>query len=276
MRGAANRGLRTACLVVALSTAGCATRQSPLESGLWESGVRPPQHPPAFSVRSVAGEYACHSPGGGTALVISKDGRWTCRDVPFIGGARCYGSGTIRVSGEDIVLEENDAIGFPTGEFVVFTLVRWCERRYLVAPGEFAAFCNHINWGFEPDRGMWGRAFLLDEGAERPNVIHEVTGPPELPPQWLKAILREPITGSILEVLPEGRLRVDLGSADGVFEQMDLRTADEQGRFLTFLHAVTVSEHESILAPRTPVHDGAPQPGWKVTCDARGAEYAPR
>ncbi|MCC6737525.1 MAG: hypothetical protein IT452_00650 [Planctomycetia bacterium] len=102
-----------------------------------------------------------------------------------------------------------------------------------------------------------------------------MTGPPELPPQWLKAILREPITGSILEVLPEGRLRVDLGSADGVFEQMDLRTADEQGRFLTFLHAVTVSEHESILAPRTPVQDGAAtRLEGHLRCERRGVRAA--
>jgi hypothetical protein len=268
--------MRSACLLVILSAVGCATRIAPIESGHWDTSGQPPQNLPAFSIESIAGEYASHSPGGGTALTIGKDGRWSCHDVPFMAQARNYGSGKVRISGESVVLEANDVIGFPTGEFVVLTLVKWGDRRYLLAPGEFAEFCNHINWGFEPERGMWGRFFLLDEGAERANIIHPVKGPPELPEKWLKAILSKPVAGVVQELLPGGRIRVNVGSADGVFEEMDLRTADEAGRFLCFLRVFSFTEHECVLEPSAKPEYTPPQVGWKVYCNADGAAYAPR
>ncbi|MCE9582030.1 MAG: hypothetical protein K8T20_05885 [Planctomycetes bacterium] len=263
-------------LLLLVASLGCSVRPAPVEDGRWNVSGVAPNDPPAFSMRSVAGNYDTHSPGGGAELRIGTDGRWTYHDFSFFGTSNDMSSGTFRVSGDSIVLEENDAIGFPSGEYVVLTLVRWCERRYLLAPDDFARFCNHLNWGSEPERSMWGRFLLKDEGAERFNIVHPVEGPPGLPAEWLKHILREPIAGVVREVLPEGRLRVDLGSAEGIFPEMDLRAVDERGVNLTFLRAVSCTEHECVLEPRGKPEGQTPQVGWKVTCDAKGAEFAPK
>ncbi len=59
---------------------------------------------------------------------------------------------------------------------LVYTVIRWGPRVYLVPPEKLVDFCNVINHGWEPRRGQHGRSFLrTDDWKQKAN------GKPDLP-----------------------------------------------------------------------------------------------
>ena len=124
-----------------------------------------------------------------------------------------------------------------------YVRVRWGRRHYLISPGNIVRFCNLVNAGWEPGRGLLSH-FLLksNEGEMR------VTGLPEVPQPFRQYLARKPITARITEVLSRSAMKpqegqdsagngqgtnihvlIDAGQLEGLHPRMTLFTVGEPG-----------------------------------------------
>ena len=103
--------------------------------------------------------------------------------------------------------------------------VRWGKRLYLIPIPRIKEFCDSVNRGTEPrnDRG-WG-VFLLRQG----DWEKEVTGKPEVPEEFKKYLLDEPVDAMVLsaDVRTDTSRRLatitlNKGSNDGLLPGMTL------------------------------------------------------
>ena len=84
--------------------------------------------------------------------------------------------------------------------------IRWDERIYLIPANEIVQFCNDINSGSEPRKGVHGQSFL-----RRGDEKKEAEGKPVLPEEFMPYLLDEPIDAAIVSVkdVRETRDRID-------------------------------------------------------------------
>lgn len=151
--------------------------------------------------------------------------------------------GTVELADGKLVLHPGNL--FPeNGLGREFRIVDWGERRYLVEPGEMLSFVNKVNQlRFSEDEILGPladrRFYLRTSDREKPRV-----GLPILPPEFARLLLAKRIEGHVTAVDGE-QLEVDLGSADGAFEGMELELwgAAPHGFGTLTLRAVT--EHSS-------------------------------
>ncbi|HEX8524231.1 MAG TPA: hypothetical protein VF669_18395 [Tepidisphaeraceae bacterium] len=95
--------------------------------------------------------------------------------------------------------------------------VKWGERHYLIGEEDLVRFCNRVNSGTEAKAGRRSSMFLLRRGDE----AKAVQGKPELPAEYQKLLLDEPVKATITAV--EGdKLTIDIGAAHGAFQDMEL------------------------------------------------------
>ena len=73
--------------------------------------------------------------------------------------------------------------------------IRWGERVYLISANEIVQFCNDINSGREPRKGVHGQSFL-----RRGDEKKEAEGKPVLPEEFMPYLLDEPIDAAIVSV----------------------------------------------------------------------------
>ena len=103
--------------------------------------------------------------------------------------------------------------GTPTN----FVIVQWGERRYLVTESDGREFCNHVNQGTEPRHGAHGSFYLRDGDWEKKAI-----GKPGVPEEWKPLLLEKPIQARVIESMGDNRARIDLGSDDGLWKDMEL------------------------------------------------------
>jgi hypothetical protein len=125
--------------------------------------------------------------------------------------------------------------------------VRWGGRQYLISEGQFAAFCNAVNQGEEPRNDDYGD-FFLGEGHEK----IKVAGLPEVPEPWGRFLLKAPVQGRVIEVLPDLKAKVDVGMKDGIRIGMELVPTEES----LFSAQVVVSVEEGGAIVKTKYPDG--------------------
>ena len=118
--------------------------------------------------------------------------------------------GRATIEGQEMVLSNREG-----KEVARYTAVAWGPRRYLIA--DMLAFVNSINLGDEPRTEEHGRA-LLGVGEWR----KKVDGVPALAKPWTDRVLPQPINGVVTAVDPDGNVTIDLGTARGVFDGMEL------------------------------------------------------
>jgi len=73
--------------------------------------------------------------------------------------------------------------------------IRWGERVYLIPTDEIVQFCNEINSGSEPRKGVHGQSFL-----RRGDEKKEVQGKPELPKEFMSCLFDKPVNAVIVSV----------------------------------------------------------------------------
>jgi hypothetical protein len=78
-----------------------------------------------------------------------------------------------------------------------FIPVSWGPRRYLIPPGEMIGFCNRVNAGDEPRKGLYGFHLLRSGDEKKP-----VTGFPAVPAEFAKYLRTTPIASAIIAVRP--------------------------------------------------------------------------
>jgi hypothetical protein len=106
---------------------------------------------------------------------------------------------------------------------VEFLPVSWGQRTYLIPKEDMLGFCNAINQGLEPRNRAEGLSYLRADDWKK-----GVAGWPELPAEWMPFLLREPVLGTILELMEGFRARVDLGSKVGIRPGMELSVQGER------------------------------------------------
>jgi hypothetical protein len=152
------------------------------------------------------------APASGWELSILPDGRYS-RFCGYCTGIGDRESGYVRLlAGHCILLPARPSSTSPGVERDFFP-VRWKDRRYLVPADRMQEFCDAIIEAKEPrPETAMAEHFLVSSPAA------QVDGIPELPEPW-DAFLRENLViGKIVEVRDEQRVRIDLGSADGIEE----------------------------------------------------------
>lgn len=114
--------------------------------------------------------------------------------------------------------------------------VRWGARLYLMDDDDLRGFCNAVNAGVEPRggegdpdypqflRGGHFGSFYLRDGDEN----KKVTGEPQLPGEWRRFLLKEPVEGLVLSVGGgEGEAVVNVGARKGLRPGMLLFLASD-------------------------------------------------
>jgi hypothetical protein len=117
--------------------------------------------------------------------------------------------------------------------------VTWGKRQYLVSTEQAIAFCNAVNLGEEPRDSEYGD-FALREGQ------HElaVTGMPEVPKEWSQYLLKDPVLGEVIEMLPDSKARINVGRKQGLRVGMKLVPIEE--RYIT-MEIVGIDERVSVV-----------------------------
>ena len=101
--------------------------------------------------------------------------------------------------------------------------VRWGAREYLIAEERMLAFANAINAGREPRANGFG-LFYLREGDE----AKAVAGQPDLGPKWNPFLLKQPLSGAVVQVEQRETLTqrpvviIDAGARAGLKQGMEL------------------------------------------------------
>jgi hypothetical protein len=174
------------------------------------------RYPPArvgtgTALADIAGTYHQRAaPTSGWELSILPDGRYS----RFCGSCTGTGdreSGYVRLlAGHCILLPTGPSDASPRVERDFFP-VRWQERRYLIPADRMQEYCYAITEAKEPrPETTKSEQFLVRSPAP------PVDGIPELPEPW-DAYLRENLViGKVVEAMGGNRLRIDLGSADGI------------------------------------------------------------
>jgi hypothetical protein len=141
-----------------------------------------------------------------------------------------------------------------------FLPVRWKDRRYLVPADRMQEFCDAIIEANEPrPETAMPEHFLVRSPAAQADGI------PELPEPW-DAYLRENLViGKIVEVTDNNRLKLDLGSADGI-EKGDVLAVQGEGRWrVRYIRVESVQDRSSTAAEMGgDEHDQPPEVGRYV------------
>jgi hypothetical protein len=140
-----------------------------------------------------------------------------------------------------------------------FVPIRWGGRSYLIPPGDMKQFCESIIGGYEPRNSPHGLFINFYLAGER----QQVDGIPDLPEQWTAYLRKNLLTGKVIEVMKDGRVKVDLGSKDGVSVGANLPIRGRgAGYFPRWVLVKSVSE-DSCIAEEPPRQGEVPS-GFEV------------
>ncbi len=136
--------------------------------------------------------------------------------------------------------------------------MKWAARQYLIPEEDALDFCNAVNQKREPRDGVHGLFYLREDDWEK-----KVTGLPQLPPHWMSYLLKEPVSGRVVEIHKNGRALISLGSKDGICEGMELIA--HAGSLFCTLKVVAVEADSCSVTPENPDEGNSLNKGQKVT-----------
>jgi hypothetical protein len=176
--------------------------------------------PPRETIAALAGEYY-HGDGLGMnmRLEIMPDGRFSFTWRGCLGLYAASDGRAKLVNGRLILKPENPSREDQFGVATEYIPVRWGKRRYLISRDQMKSFCNDVNLGSEPRRGLHG-LFYLRVGDQ----AQKVTGRPNVPRDWEAFLLKAPVRAKVIKVLADGSAQVDCGVESGVCKGMALYT----------------------------------------------------
>ncbi len=187
---------------------------------------------------AIAGEYT-QGDGLGLswALSILPDGRYSFR---WSGCAGVYNreSGFSKRVGEYLLLSSVAPIEPQIPR--LFLPVKWGRRTYLIPPEELEQFSDAIIKGDEPrNEGARGHFYVV-------GLAEPVGGVPELPEPWATFLRKNAVIGTVVEVRERGRVKVDVGSADGVSAESIITIQGREHLLTRHLRIVAVNERTSL------------------------------
>jgi hypothetical protein len=115
--------------------------------------------------------------------------------------------------------------------------IRWGPMLQLVPSDEGIRFCNLVNLGWAARAPVQCCYVRDDENEEK------IEGLPGVPEEWRSMLLKAPLHGRVVTVLPDGRAWIDLGSEHGVWKGMELELEAGQSQ------VVEVGVHFALIEP---------------------------
>lgn len=182
-------------------TAGCVSRgvASPASSASWNGQA------------DIAGDYLAVQRNGASVLLTILPDRGFEYVEEGATPVRCRGVWSLKEGLVELLparASEDDP--YPKMP-LVWRPVRWGARVYMLPEGKLIRFCNAINLGDEPRTSPEGVNPL-----RRDDWSRAVIGPPDLPREWLDMLLRAPLSGRVVDVEPDGFVRLSIGGHDGL------------------------------------------------------------
>ena len=184
--------------------------------------------------------------------------------------------GTVVVANEkpcETITFKSTRVGYK-GSAPEKVLIRWGERRYLVAADDVVGFCNQVNQGREPRANVHGATFMRS-GDER----KKVEGLPELPEQYRDYLLKAPVTASVVEIgqtasrpsviddkFYDTQVTLDAGSDQGLKVGMELLVIKPEVVLLDSARITEVKKQRSIAVMNRFGNLGeSPKVGWRLS-----------
>ncbi|MEN6450205.1 MAG: hypothetical protein ABFC96_06925 [Thermoguttaceae bacterium] len=158
-----------------------------------------------------------------------------------------------------------------------FTPIAWGERKYLVPSDDIVGFCNDVNDGSEPRKGMHG-SYLLRDGDEK----KEAKGVPTVPAEFRPYLLSHPVEAEIVVVgnattrpsvcewkFKDTPVVLNRGKKQGLLKGMKLHVTKPNNVVESV--EITKAEDERCEAVMTQVgeKEAGPQVGWKLSTRCR-------
>ncbi len=186
--------------------------------------------------------------------------------------------GRVEVEGDRIALVSES----PTRPWglkpLVYVVVPWGERVYLVQDDRLLSFCNDVNAGRFRRPEPTGLYPLRVGGSEK-----KVAGLPRVPGEYKQSLLKKPIRATVMKVEGEKQdvavlgvsylmdgvaLKVNVGKRDGVrtgmrFYREPLDDAEPREEFVVI--SVTAKECEVLASGVSKGAKKRPRPGMKLT-----------
>lgn len=226
-----------------------------------------------LSLVDLAGDYVATTwPVAQRHLWIQADGTWKqVNSVIF--GPEDTSKGTVRVVDGKMEFEVFTSEGKPSGRRCACIPVWWTNRLFLLDRPSLATLCNEINWGILPPHEIID--FLAVDLPRHRIPAAGMPGErmPSLPPEFAAWILERPMKGTIVQVLPDGTAKIDLGANHGAFVGMRLAAETVAGsRAWTKGGNVEVIsvQPDSCLVKRSIAEDSPLLTGMSATCPAAG------
>ena len=155
--------------------------------------------------------------------------------------------------------------------------VPWGKRKYLVPAKNFIGFCNEVNSGSEPRKGLHGR-FLLRCGDEK----IKVTGTPTIPNEYKRCLLKQPVEAVITKIgktstrpskadfnVREACVTINAGAKHNLQTGMELYVSSPHTLVETVeLTTVAETESEGVISQIIFKDEPEPQVGWKLSTRA--------
>lgn len=207
-------------------------------------------------VVAFAGEYRTGGLGDWRELTIDASG-----EVTFVSGScdiqKPAVRGVARKVGPVLVLESRSSDGSGTADETASRLVpvAWGELQYLVAEDDMLAFCRAVAEGVEPRAGSFGGPLLRRGDWDVP-----VTGTPGVPAEFERYLRLVSLRGNVIAVAENGEGTIDIGTADGLREGMELKTSHRRVSALV----VEAREHDATIVTRFRNHDIRTRLEWEV------------
>jgi hypothetical protein len=186
--------------------------------------------------------------GSGWELSILPDSRYSAFLSACVGTAHRE-SGYVRRAGNCYVLSPAK----PTEGRMdrVFLSVRWQDRRYLIQPERMEEFCDAIILGDEPRNDVGGKFYLRYPASK-------VDGIPELPIQWADYFEQHLVVGKIVELMDDGRVRINVGKTRGIVPESVLAVQGRNVYDPRRLVVVSIEDESCIAVDPNPERSKSP------------------
>lgn len=207
--------------------------------GISMAGADRPLPAPLPGLAEIAGSYyRGDGLGFNQTLDLAESGTFTYEWRGCL-GVYDQAQGRVTRNGDEIVLVAD-------GKKPVIRLLpaRWGDRQYLVESGNMMGFVNEINQGAEPREGPHGAAYL-----RRDEWDLRVSGAPELPPSYTKAILERPIEGTVLRKASATAWEVEVDGEDLTPGMALFARGEGSEPFLCHLRVVSVTAATVVVEP---------------------------
>ena len=147
-------------------------------------------------------------------------------------------SGLLKRVGEYVLLPSADQIEPQIPR--LFLPVKWGRRTYLIPPEKLEEFSDAIIKADEPrNEGAPGQFYVV-------GLAEPAGGVPELPEPWATSLRKNAAFGAVVEVRERGRVKVDVGSADGIGAECIITVQGREHLSTRQLRIVAINERTSL------------------------------